>query len=372
MKLPDLKVSALPLDKFKTIDLKSFSLGLVGIAAFYTLVFVYVVINSKTTIETLEKTLASHTVKINAGDVAEQPAHESKKGIKLVEGLAETSAYGNLPIIRKSDGLTSFRAYQQPFEIAKLNKPAIAFVVTDFGLSRENSDTSIQLLPPEVSFVLSPYSNLPQEWVKLALEEKHEVWMNLQTETRNLNVTDTGSFTLLTSATYTGNQKILHWTMGRALGYVGMSSFTDDIILKDQTQFSKLADEIYTRGLGYLELNPTADKLVENAALSNNGPYVRADIQVTRMKGANSFEALEKIAQEKGYAVAVIPNYPENIKQLAQWCLKIAKNDYVLVPASAIFDLPLMQAAHTNGKAEKAGGTLKNTDMLLPQDIVQH
>lgn len=380
-----MKLPSLSSDHFKTIDLKSFGVGLAAVCGLYVLIFVYVFISANNTLSELEGRLSSFSALIAIENKnTDSPSDAHKNENILIGGLLEKADEGNLPIVRKKDGLTSFRAYQLPFDFKKVNeRPVVVFVVKDFGLSAETSQSALDLLPPEVGFILSPYSTLPEEWIRLARESHHEIWLNTPIENKELVQNDTGSATIMIKSSYVQKLSALHWTLARGSGFIGVSAHSDDMILESKEQYSNLVDEIYNRGLGYLELNPNANSFIQSKALTNDAPYVKADMEVLRMTGENSFEQLEDKLNENGVIVAVIPNFPNQIKNLATWILKNGQSNYTLAPASAMYDIALHQssaqkaATVPNNSVQEgmnaATNNLKQDDMVSPpENQVQH
>ncbi len=338
------------------LDIKALIIGIITVIAIYLLIFIYVSISAPSTIKELESKLTTETYPIdyvehgkNNTDVENNNHANINAGSsspitapKIIEGLFEETPYGKIPIIRKSDNLTSFRAYQRPFTFPENNsKPIISFALLDYGLSKEQSKNALDLLPPEVSFILSPYSDLPNEWIKMAQDKGHEIWLNIPIQ--NDKFSDSGKRTIYHHSTLVKKLKSLRQTLASAQGYVGVSSYSDNGIKTAKEDYSNIAKEIYSRGLGYFETNPDATNIIKNKAFALSAPYINADLQIINIRGKNSFITLETAAKEKGHVVALIPNYPKTVKNLAVWIMKVAQADYVIAPVSAIYDLPLHQ-----------------------------
>ncbi len=360
---------------FNKMDISAFFKGIVAIAFIYLLLFLYVYSNGSETIKKIEDQITSENIPLTIAEKKDTPSNNSMekgpKPISIVKGLHETTNIGRLPIIRKTDNLTSFRAYQRPFkfeEIKETDKPIISFIVVDYGLSKENSLSALDLLPAEVSFVLSPYSSLPKEWMAMAQNKGHEVWVNLPIQKSKSY--DIGKYSIYHHSPVSHKVEAMYNILSKSQGYVGVSTFTDDGITSAKQHYIKMAEKIYHRGLGILELNPKAPKSIEGKAISIGAPYIKADLEVFKIKGEkNSFEHLEAIAKEKGHAVVVIPNYPSTLKNAAVWIMKVAKADYIIAPVSAIYDLPLYKSGHDTVKyKEIPTSPLNNDDHLEPED----
>lgn len=347
-------------DTIKHIDVKALARGLGVVIIIYALIHLFVWLKSDATIEYINSQMPNIHVEITKIDAPHSDQHNEQKIPKdtfLVDGLSTDTLAGELPIIRQSDFLTSFRAYQTPFQFDKKNqKPVIAFIIKDYGLSVNSSSIATQKLPAEVSLMLSTYAKAPSRWVTRAHSKGHEVWITLPIQ--NNRQTDQGSDTVFHHATLNEKQNTIYKTLTKTLGYVGIASSTDKTFESAKNDYSQLFDEIYNRGLGYLELNPNAPSTIKGKAISKGAPYIQADIEINRMKGQNSFDNLEEIAKNKGYALAVIPNHPVAIDNLTKWLEKVGKIDYQIAPVSAIYDIPA-QKNSTNSE-------LRGEDLIDP------
>ena len=358
------------------INLRAFLQALAVVLGIYAILFLYVYVFSSSTIQSIEEKLGSETVVISkkseelglpASDQSDitEPAYQKPKPVKsaaAIDGLYEEESIGFLPVIRTSDGLTSFEAYKNPFSFeGQPSKPIISFVVMDYGLSQEQSNTALDILPPQVSFILSPYAELAEEWVRRAQEKGHEIWVDLPIE--NSKALDQGAFTLFHHNSFRQKQRSLHNVLAQTQGYVGVSIYADDGVISEQETYVKLQEELYDRGLGVMQRNAKAPYFFFGKSISDGGPYIQVDHHIIHMSSErNSFDQLEETAKTKGYAVGVIPNYPKAIKNLAIWIEKIARADYVLAPASAMYDAPRYVAARQNKNAATQPGTLKPND----------
>lgn len=351
----------------KSADKQSFLLGMSGVISIYVVILIFVWTQSTATLQKIETALISETVSINTNARKHISQQASTRANFAIEGIYEPYNGGLIPIIRKSDNLTSFRAYQHPFSFEGIGtKPVISFIILDYGLGKHASENILDSLPTEVSLMLSPYSKMPNEWVEMARNKGHEIWLN--TPIQNNIKGDTGSYTIYHHNSLADKTKTVLYTLMRAQGYTGITSFTDKSLNNAKTEYIKIMDEIYKRGLGYIELNPNAPITLQKKAALLGAPYMKANINIFKMTGdKNSFDALEKIAHKNGHAIAVIPNYPSAIKNLAVWLLKVAQADYILAPVSAMYDLPLHRP-HMNTAENITPSSLNSHDQVEPEE----
>ena len=146
-KIPSLNISKAPLVLTKSCN-KYLLQGLTATTVIYIALFSYIYAVSESTLNTIKNTSPSKTVPIVFSSKTLKETHDSKTqkedaDIKdlIIDGLYQKTAQGLLPTIRRSDNLTSFRAYQHPFDLKNIphDKPIITFVILnvdcDFWIS---------------------------------------------------------------------------------------------------------------------------------------------------------------------------------------------------------------------------------------------
>ncbi len=327
------------------IDKPALIKGFGAVITFYALMHLYVWMMSASTIKHLEEQLPSITTAITKAEAKSGPTADLDMEVRnnfLIEGLSQNTSEGKLPIIRSSDYLTSFRAYQTPFTWnTNSKKPVIAFILKDYGLSQKSSNLATRVLPSEISLMLTPYANSPSRWVAQAHNNGHEVWMHIPLQ--NTQTTDSGPMTIFHHASLNDKQTTIYQTLSKTLGYVGVSAYTDQGLDRAKDDYTQIFDELYSRGIGYFEINPEAPEIIKGSAFAKGAPYIKANIEILRMSGDQSYDTLEDIAQQKGYAVAIIPSHPTAINNLSIWLEKIGNIDYQIAPISAIYDLPTLE-----------------------------
>lgn len=356
-------------------SMKSFCIGLCAVALIYAILFGIALSNSDETQEALQNKLASMTVLVdnkgqlnfqiqsensdhtdtdntNAPDTTKDPQTdpESTKELNLedlvsqqskalreapVEGFYEETAAGRLPIA-KSTTQTPFLIYSKPYVLNK-NKPYISIVINDFGLSESLSQEMIETLPSSVTFILSPYSTKPNEWIAKARADGHEVWLNLPIENKNFPLSDPGTKGLLTRVSLQYNQDRLEWILSRADGYTGIAAYTDDALKNAGNVFDKMVRNIFGRGIGFLEMNTENDSFFLPIAQKLNTPRAHSTAAIDVLNEDNaSVKAVYAAINRDGHAVAVVSPSPVNIGALENWMQSMDQDGIASVPLSAV------------------------------------
>ncbi|MCK5374644.1 MAG: divergent polysaccharide deacetylase family protein, partial [Alphaproteobacteria bacterium] len=282
-------------EKWDILDKRYLLIILSGILGFYLLIFVYVHFSADRTIAKMEQKMATIGVKLTEKELAPfyytndrgaslysynnyKPDIDSQTmaNANLIEGLSVyDETIGRLPMIRSADSLTSFRAYQASFSLNGIGKkPVLSFIMKDYGLSDKDSNMALDILPPEVSFLLSSYATLPQEWINRARERGHEVWIEIPIQHGDHN--DTGLNTIYHHNALGEKGRLLRKSLARGLGYVGVGVFMDQTALDSDKHYKKLVSELYGRGIAIFALNPEAPSFVESMAITKAAPYIKA------------------------------------------------------------------------------------------------
>ncbi len=345
-------------------DKRVFSLGLMAVLAFYAALTGWIMLNDGPARLEVEKKLASQTIPITRdaashadphtdshtqGSSADHaPAHAAPKQAAAkqpsngalpnapLDGMTETSGnYKNLPIIRAADSMSPYQAYRRPF-MPQPGKHYIALVVNG-GPDNVLSARAAQVLPPDVSILISPYADTPDDLGHQLRAGGHEFWLSIPFQTANFPESDPGPQAILSASSLEYNMNNFEWTLSQATGYAGIAGFVDQTFLSARPVLGALAKNGFDRGLAFFDINPSALDQVESMAMRQNTPYAKADvIMPLNADLKDAFETLEALAAGKGGAIAVLPPYPNAIKAAEEWIRTLPGKDLALAPLSAL------------------------------------
>lgn len=274
----------------------------------------------------------------------EAPApQEPKKAYRppvedAVAGLHESSPYGMVPVIRKSDGMTAFKAYSSEFVPASDTRAIISLVMIDYGLSKKTSDTALEKLPEGVTLALSPYGQDVQTWTTSARQRGHEVWMGLPLQTQGFGNDDSGAQTLLVSASLEQNKNRLLMTLGKSTGYAGIIDLDTPGFSSSSADLDKIYASILDRGLALAQANPK-DTVTGDFAITHKAPFVQNDIWIDESAApkdvARQLEKLKNLAADGRTAVGFFHPYPAVIAMIRDWQEELVEARIELAPLSA-------------------------------------
>ncbi len=293
-----------------------------------------------------EKTVAMQSGDLNQLDLklpAPAQPNETKPGPQDIEdavaGLHETTPEGLVPVIRKEDGLTAFKAYAAPFTLAADAKGRIALVMVDYGLSDKGSASVAAQLPGAVTFALDPNTRQAQKWTGEARKNSHEVWISLPLQTRQYPAIDTGPRTLLVYGAPEETTKRLLQTLALSTGYAGVVANDAASFAGAKDSLKKIMDEISGRGLGIVQSDP-GDKILPSMLTDGRMPFGQANIWIDQVSSEKNllttFADIEAAAQKNKTVIVFFRPYPALVKAVANWSNTIDKRGLQLAPLSAV------------------------------------
>ena len=151
---------------------------------------------------------------------------------------------------------------------------------------------------------------------------------------------DPGPHTLLTSLSGEDNLQRLQWVLGRTAGYVGAVSTTAGRLAAETGSLRPIFEDLKSRGLMFLDGRTENRGPAGSLAAEVGLPYAGGDSQIDREASARvidgSLEALERRAQQTGFALGLARPYPVTLERLARWISTLERKQIALAPVSAL------------------------------------
>ena len=255
--------------------------------------------------------------------------------------LEDKKDIGPLPVIA-SNGAQPWQVYARPVDPG-ITVPRIAIMFEGIGLSRQASLGVINKLPPEISFVLSPYGRNLNDWVFRSRLAGHELFMSLPMESEDFPVEDAGPLALDTRIQLAENQRRMETVMASAQGYVGLVTMMGSRFMKADGQVRRVLEDVKARGLMFVvggnrrrnEVFPIATEL--NLPRVESEKYIDDEPRIQQIR--ESLDRLESLAKERGAVLAMARPYPVTIKSVLDWIATLPDKGIILVPASSVATL---------------------------------
>lgn len=281
----------------------------------------------------------------NTGDDALDSALQTGRAFSPLpsapfEGLTEETKEGlKLPLIRIGDELSPFDAYRRPFN-GDMAKPMISFVIIDYGLSDTLAQSLLDNMPAEISFALTPYAASPGKWATAARAYGHEFWLMLPMQSGDVSGVDSGPLALLRNAQNAENLRRLFSIMSTAQGYAGLVSGKDHVFGADSANDKDLTEQIFGRGLAFVESTPDVTPYGQRAALEYSAPFAQNNFWLDADLNPDAVErtlhAAALLALRNGKAIVFLPPYPGIVKKLQEWIERAPEQGIQVAPLSAL------------------------------------
>ena len=327
----------------KTLFLRAITV----VGLIYALLIIVAILSTKTVFERQQERLATKTVLIeHKKDRLVFEAEEIKAGFEYTSlpaapatGIYERMPNGDIiPAVGK-DGLSAFKAYKHPFDVAGATRPYISIGILDIGSSYEASESAIRVMPPEISFVMSPYAIDLQLWVQESRRRGHEVWLEMPMETAEYPRHDPGPHTMLLEANEIDNQRKLRWLLARPQGFVGFVTPTDPIFMNSIEDMRPIFTEVLKRGIGFIDTRRDGALVAENIALGLKGPYANISNYIDKTPNQENIQQqlakLEETALTRGRASGLIHPLPISYHIVLEWIDTLEAKGIDLAPLSA-------------------------------------
>ena len=152
--------------------------------------------------------------------------------------------------------------------------------------------------------------------------------------------TDTGPNALLTGLPREELARRMRSNLARVDGYVGVSNHMGSRFTADRPGMTALMQELSRRGLMFLDSRTAANTLGSGVAREVGIPNLMRDVFLDNEPTVASVTAqlrqAEKLAREKGYAVAIGHPHDFTLEAIEQWLPGAQARGVVLVPLTAI------------------------------------
>ena len=252
--------------------------------------------------------------------------------------LIEQNELGPLPKI-DAEGREPWRVYGRPF--SRLDqRPRIAIVLTNMGVSATATASAIKDTPGAVSLAFQPFARDLGSWVDRARASGHEVLLNLPLEPVGFPRNDPGPYALLTGSKAEENQRRLDWVLSRMTGYVGVLNFMGSKFTADEAAMRDVIAALKQRGLMIVDARETPLSVVGRLAQATGLPTATVDSLIDGAPSRTAIDErlseLETKAANAGSAIGIARPYPVTLERIKRWADGLAAKGLVLAPVSAV------------------------------------
>ncbi|MEQ8395907.1 divergent polysaccharide deacetylase family protein [Thalassobaculum sp.] len=278
-----------------------------------------------------------------AAGPAPMPEVVSLDGVRLAAvdpTLLETKDEAKLPIIGP-DGRQPWSTYARPFNLDD-SRPRVAVVMIGVGFGKDITEKAITLLPGAISLSFSPYVRNIETQMARARQAGHETLLDLPMEPLDFPRDDPGPSTLLTSLSLVDNLNRLEWILGRAPGYVGVTTWMGSQFTTVEDALMPVLQGLRQRGLMFVDSRSSSRSIATELASSIQLPRAFNNTFIDQTPSAVTIDralaSLEATARQQRYAVGIARPLPVTIERLSRWAGTLEGKGIALAPISAIAD----------------------------------
>lgn len=222
-----------------------------------------------------------------------------------------------------------------------LGEPMIAIVIDDLGIDQPRTARTIALQGVlTLSFI--PYGYNLGDHVRNARAQGHEVMLHLPMEPMNPDV-DPGPNALLAGMKPDDLADRIDWAMEQFGGYVGINNHMGSRFTAWEPGMRAVLERLRAKGLLFLDSITTQEtvgyRLARSMGVANTTRDVFLDHDMRREAVAAALAKTERIARDRGYAVAIGHPHDGTIEELAAWIPTLKAKGFQLVPVSTIVRL---------------------------------
>jgi len=254
--------------------------------------------------------------------------------------LSEDTESGSLPRIG-ADGRAPWQAYARPYNLTD-NRPRIAIVVADMGLSRVATDAAINRLPRNVTLAFDAQSPVLGSWCIRARQYGHEIILNVPMEPFDYPRSDPGTRTLLTTISNAENIDRFKWALRQGVGYVGVTTLTGSHFVDDAGKLAPIMAILKERGLMAFDARLAPYSALGKLAQQQHIPLAESSGHLDQNLSPDGIDQalgrLEQLAETNGRAVAIVSPYPVMLDRLAAWAKTLPQRGISLAPLSAMVE----------------------------------
>ncbi|MCB1562348.1 MAG: divergent polysaccharide deacetylase family protein [Alphaproteobacteria bacterium] len=281
------------------------------------------------------------------------PAQDSEHDFLIEE---EPPPVVQEPVQKKTPVQPSPPAYRYSAKNSNPGKPAkLVIIIDDLGMDRKRSGQVIEIKAP-LTLAFLPYAENLKEITERAKEGGHELLIHMPMEPLNAGI-DPGPIALLDGMAPEAFDAALEKAFLSFDGYIGINNHMGSKLTREPESMERVMRALKRRGLAFVDSKTIHDSVAGDMARRYGLDYAERDVfldhQDTEVFVAQALAKLERVALEKGSAIAIGHPKDSTITVLNRWLPTLKERGFEVVPVSEVLNRPLQE------EGEQAGLSLK-------------
>jgi polysaccharide deacetylase 2 family uncharacterized protein YibQ len=236
------------------------------------------------------------------------------------------------------------------------DRPMIAVVIDDLGVTPANARRAVGL-PGPLTLSFMTYARGLGPLTAAARAAGHELMLHVPMAPHDPSW-DPGPNVLSSDLGADELQRRLEWALGRFEGYVGINNHMGSRFTGSLLGMARVMAELRARGLLFLDSMTSGASLGIGLARRMGVAHAARDIFLDNEPEnpeaiRRQLAALERLARQRGAAVAIGHPHDATLEVLAEWLPELEARGFALVPISAVVSRRIELAAEreTTGRA---------------------
>jgi hypothetical protein len=222
---------------------------------------------------------------------------------------------------------------------ARSEGPCLAVVIDDMGQSMGKARQLLNILGSDLTWSILPYSLKTREVVQLAADNGLEYLLHIPMEPKGYPQVDPGPGSIFVDMSPEQIRTVLANNLDQVPGAVGANNHMGSRFTEDKQGMQTVLEEVQSRRLFFIDSLTSPRSKVKDLSRELNLPVMLRDVFLDNVQDVEAIiEQLnksERLARQRGKAVAIGHPYPETLTALAKWS-KERDTRVKLVPLSQL------------------------------------
>jgi polysaccharide deacetylase 2 family uncharacterized protein YibQ len=224
-------------------------------------------------------------------------------------------------------------------ENPQFKAPVIAIVIDDMGLDRRHSAQIVALATP-ITVAYMPYAEQLAQQTSQAWRAGHELMVHMPMEPGNLAQNNPGPDALLVKNGADENVRRLNKNLDSFQGYMGINNHMGSAFTVNRAAITPIMQVLKQKGVWFLDSKTDGRSLAGIVAGEMGVPFAVRDVFLDNVNSKDyvlkQLAETERVARQKGYAVAIGHPRSGTVQALAEWLPRLAERHIRVVPLSSI------------------------------------
>lgn len=266
------------------------------------------------------------------------PVPPMERNETFLERLARRTTPMPAPVIkpeRNSAGGEPWQKFAANAVTVPENNVRVILVIDDLGIVKGTTKAMIDMdAPLTLSFL--PYASGVAAQVNDAYEKGHDILVHIPMGPKG--DADPGPHALLSSESIKEQMDDIDYNLNQFSNYIGINNHMGSRFSEDAEAVNRLLTVIKDEGLLVLDSKTTNKSLIEDMALDKDIPVTNRDVFLDNVRDEayimGQLAELERVAKQKGTAIAIGHPYKETVSALKKWIPTLEEKGITIVPIS--------------------------------------